>query len=389
VQMGRYDNALADIQSCQALEPREAKHHFSRFCILLALGQYDEAQAAYNHILSARLMNPMRLSSLAAKYVSDSLDSGRSWYAQDRPPLGKAFKRMHEAAKQYRQLAQRARRVVAEGFHPSFSPDGTALAYSRGVLGASGIEILHLETGKTRLLTVPGKDPSWSPDGLHILYVRDRQFLSMQDLTLLDEGRHQPWEQEEIWMIRADGTERPRFLAKGGWPNWSGDSKRIYYHSRLDNMVYSLATDTDNAKPEEVFACKARFPVVSPNENFIAFFAEKTGTLTIVDLTDKSVAASWSGPQLKMPTFICWSADGQRLAIGSYFQGGLWTYDLDTKEATKLVDGSFAWCGWSVPDMQRMAIERVYGTWHHEIWVADAVKDGVPVLIQEGVDLQE
>ena len=78
---------------------------------------------------------------------------------------------------------------MAEGFDPSFSPDGGHLAYSRGVLGASDIEVLDLE---------------------------------------------------EVWIIRADGTERPRFLARGGWPNWSGDSKRLYYHNRLDNMVYSI-----------------------------------------------------------------------------------------------------------------------------------------------------
>jgi serine/threonine protein kinase len=389
VQMGRYDNALADIQSCQELEPREPKHHFSLFCMRLALGQYDEAQAQYDRIVSSKLMNRMRLDSLAAKYVSDSLHSGRSWYAQDRAPQGKAFKRMHEAAGQYRQLAQRARRVVAEGFHPSFSPDGTALAYSRGMLGASGIEILHLDTGKTRLLTVPGKDPAWSSDGQYILYVRDRQFLSMQDLTLLAEGRHQPFEQEEIWVIRADDTERPRFLAKGGWPNWSGDSKRLYYHSRLDNMVYSISMDTENAKPEAVFACKARYPVVSPDEKFIAFVEERTGTLTIVDLADKSVAATWLGPKLRGATFICWSADGKRLAIGSYLQGGLRIYDTDTQEATKIVDGSFAWCGWSTPDMNHMAIERVYGTSHHEIWVSDALEDGVPKATRTNLDTPE
>ncbi len=137
-----------------------------------------------------------------------------------------------------RTVAKSARRVVAEGFHPSFSPDGMELAYSRGVLGASAIEILHLGTGKTRLLTVPGKDPAWSPDGRTILYVRDRQFLSIRNLTMPGQGKHQSWKQEEIWMMKADGNERPRFLAKGGWPNWSGDSKKLFYHSRQDHRLY-------------------------------------------------------------------------------------------------------------------------------------------------------
>ncbi|MBN2313162.1 MAG: protein kinase, partial [Sedimentisphaerales bacterium] len=240
MRMGKYEYALSDIQTCLKIQPGEPIYHFNMFCVLLALGNYENAQAEYDHILSSGLMNRIRLDCLAAKYVFDRLWSGGSWYPQDRPPEQTAFTGMHEAARQYGQLAGRARRVVDEGFHPSFSPDGIQLAYSRGVLGASGIEILHLITGKKRLLTVPGKDPAWSPDGQYIVYVRDRQVLSMKDLTLPSEGAHQPWEQEEIWIIKADGTERPRFLAKGGWPNWSADSNRLYYHSRLDNRVYSI-----------------------------------------------------------------------------------------------------------------------------------------------------
>jgi serine/threonine protein kinase/tetratricopeptide (TPR) repeat protein len=385
MQMGQYDYALADIQTCLKIQPREPIYHFNMFCILLALGHYEKAQAEYDNILSSGLMNRVRLDCLAAKYVFDRLWSGGSWYPQDKPPAKTAFTGMQEAAMQYDQLAGRARRVVAEGFHPSFSPDGTQLAYSRGVLGASGIEILHLSTGKTRLLTVPGKDPAWSPDGKYILYVRDRQVLSMRDLALPGEGVHQPWEQEEVWIIRVDGTERPRFLAKGGWPNWSGDSNRLYYQSRLDNRVYSISVEPNNTNSKEIFACESRFPVVSPDERFVVFTEKKSSTLKIVDLTDQSVAASWSGLNEKITeqSFICWSPDGKRLAIGCYWKEGLWIYDMDTEKATKIIDGSFAWCSWSAPDMNHMVIEHVYGPWHHEIWIADVVKDGIPMVIRK------
>jgi serine/threonine protein kinase/tetratricopeptide (TPR) repeat protein len=389
MRMGKYDDALGDLQACLQVRPRDPDYHFDLFCVLLALGHYEKAQGEYDDILKSGLMHPVHFDSLAAKYVSDRLWSGGSWYPQDKPPVGTAFQSMYAAARQYHQLAERARRVVPEGFHPSFSPDGAQLAYSRGVLGASGIEILDLGTGKARLLTVPGKDPAWSPDGQDILYVRDRQFLSMQDLALPGEEKPQSWEQEEVWIIRADGTDRPRFLAQGGWPNWSGDSKRLYCHSRLDKMVYSMSTDPNNPNPKEVFACETQFPVVSPDERFIAFIEKKSGTFKIVDLTDGSEAASWSGLGGNNLSFISWSADGKRLAIGCYWQGGLWVYDRDTNRATRILEGSFAWSGWSAPDMSRMVVERAFGAWHHEIWIADVAKDGVPVVARKKSDVQK
>lgn len=389
MQMGRYENALADIEKCREQEPNEPKYRFNRFCILLALGRYEEAQAEYDHILNSKVMNRFHFDLLAAKYVSDSLWNKGAWHPRNKLPLGKAFEKMHEAARQYHQLAQRARRVVAEGFHPSFSPDGTQLAYSRGVLGASGIEIRDLATDETRLLTIPGKDPAWSPDGQYIVYVRDWQFQSMQDLPLPGERAPQSWIQEEIWITRADGTGSPRFLAKGGWPNWSADSKRIYYHSRLEKRVYSIAIDPAYPNPQELLACESRFPVISPDETRIAFIERKTGVLKVVNPTDGSVTASWSRQERNHLTFLCWSPDGKRLAMSGFWQGGLWIFDLETQNATRVVNGSFAWCHWSTPDMRHMAIERVYGNLHHEIWIADAVQDGIPMVARPSSDGQE
>ena len=386
MQIGQYEYALSDIEACLNLKPRNPMYHFNRFCVLLAQGQYENAQAEYNDMIRLNLITPKHFDVLAAQYVSDSLWSRGTWYPDTTPPQGKAFDSLHKAAIQYHQLAKRAERVVAEGFHPSFSPDGSQLAYSRGEVGASGIEILELDTGKTKLLTVPGKDPAWSPDGQYIAYVRDRQFLSMQDLTFPGEGGHRSWEQEEIWIIKADGSERPRSLAKGGWPHWSGDSSKLYYHSRMDKMIYALSIDRDNAQPEKVFACKSHFPVVSPNGKFVAFFNEKT--VVIVDLVNEAVIASWEkhhrGPQMKL---MSWSKDSQQLAIGCFWQSGLWIYDIPTQHATQLVEGSFAWSDWSASNTGQMAMERV-NDWHHEIWITKGEPDHASGDIQMKSEVQ-
>ena len=151
----------------------------------------------------------------------------------------------------------------------------------------------------------------------------------------------------------------------------------------MDKKVYSISIDPNNTNPKEVFACSSKFPVISPDDKFIAFIDNKSGTLQVVDLKNNSVAASWSGPQGKINelSFICWSPDGKQLAIGSYLDEGLWIYNIDTKTATKIIDGFYAWCGWSAQDMSQMFIEHVFGSWHHEIWIADVGKDGMPVVI--------
>jgi non-ribosomal peptide synthetase component F len=69
--------------------------------------------------------------------------------------------------------------------------------------------------------------------------------------------------------------------------------------------------------------------------------------------------------------FSNWSPDGTKLSIGCYQDGGLWIYDMQTKEATKVLDGAYSWCAWSDPAGRRLAIEKVYAQWHHEIWVTD------------------
>ncbi|MFB0554734.1 MAG: protein kinase [Phycisphaerae bacterium] len=372
MRMGKYDRALADAKLCLKLQPQEEIYKFHLFCALVALGDYEKAQTEYDKILELDRMEQSRFNCSAAKYVFDSLCSGQSWYPQDKRPTGTAFEAMHRATEEYQQLAGIARRVVAEGFHPSWSPDGTHLTYSRGVLGASGIEILNLETSKTRLLTVPGKDPSWSPDGKYIVYVRTRQILSLKDLTSEPQGKHSAWEQDEVWIVRADGTDHPRFLARGGWPNWSGDSNRIYYHCRLDNKVYSVRPNPNNPESQEIFTCGYKLPVVSPDEKYIAFMTDAM-TFQIVDLADQSVVAHWSWPKEEgQYLFLTWSPDGRQLSVGFYRSGGLWIYDVTNKKASKIVDGSFSRCSWSSPDMRRIAIEKVYGQWHHEIWIADS-----------------
>jgi tetratricopeptide (TPR) repeat protein len=372
MQMGNYEKALSDARECVRLRADEKIYHLHTFYALVALGHYEEAKDKHEAIIKSDLMSKRNFNILAAKYVSDTLDAGLSWYPSERRPEGAAFGAMHESAEIYHQLAKKAKRVVPEGFHATWSPDGTELAYSCGILGFSGIEVVNLESGKTRLLTVPGLDPAWSPDGHHIAFTRLRQTLLLTEITAERTAQNPSLREREIWIIKADGTGDPELLSRGYFPCWSPDSKRVIYHSQPDMMLYSISIK-EGAKPTPIVRCPGYYPVVSPDEKYVAYGV--IGERRIVDLSTKSVVASWTAPPGSSTAFPNWSPNGQELSVGSYGNSGLWIYELDNekqiRKASKVLSGSFASCTWSRPEISRMVIQRVYGGLHREIWVAD------------------
>ena len=74
-----------------------------------------------------------------------------------------------------------------EVLHPSWSPDGSRIAFVSSLDGTAKIYVMNADgSGQTRLTNISGIDssPVWSPDGKHITFSREA----------------------EIYIINADGT---------------------------------------------------------------------------------------------------------------------------------------------------------------------------------------
>jgi len=365
MRMAKYEQALSDARECIRLNPNVGMYHFHSFCALVALGRYDEAKIKYDTITNSGTTGKWVFEYMVAQYVADMLGAGLSWYPDGHRPEGAAFLTMHTTSEQYKQLAGKAKRVVVNGSHPDWSPDGKELVYSRGILGRASIEVLDLKNQQTRLLTIPGYDPAWSPDGRYIAFTRDKRGLLVTELFAQSTSDDWSFGDREVWLIKADGSEEPWYLAEGYWPSWSSDSKQVFYHSALDNMLYAVSIE-QGTKPEPIAKCSSNYPTVSPDGKYVAY-SDIDGKGRIMGLSENSVITSLGMPPTVGSDIMNWSPDGHELSVGGI---GLWIYDLETKTASRIMDGIFfVWASWSRNSSRQFAFVRDFGG-RREIWVA-------------------
>ena len=180
-----------------------------------------------------------------------------------------------------------------QDLHPSFSPDGNRLVFSRfgGRSGRWEIWLANLVTGERKMIGF-GLFPDWSPDTSRdvIAYQRARQrgtrWFSLWCLELKNDEPLAPTEvavstnaaivapswspdgselafatviepsaagekgQQDVWVVRADGTDRRRLtdgVGTNATPYWSSDG-RVYFISDRGGTecVWSVAADGTN-----------------------------------------------------------------------------------------------------------------------------------------------
>jgi tetratricopeptide (TPR) repeat protein len=376
--LGQYEPALRDAEKCAELRPQDISFRHKLFAAYTALGRYDEAQREYEHFLSYPFLqehglggNPIYLRGVfglfSGKLVIESVVANRLWHGPRKPPNRAPYAFMYEVDAHCRNLHTQAKRLVAKGYDPAWSPDGRRLAYSHGVLSASGVAVLDVESGRTELLTTSGRYPAWSPDGRYIAFERVRRIWSAGSLATLSVrtwrggsrtwrpyGR-QPTHAREVWIANMETHEIER-LCKGTCPQWGRRSGCLYYTSPQNNTLYSVSPAHRDARPVEVLSPCGPSPVISPDERYIADHTFRE--LRIIDVASQEVVATWIAPPSPQGGLkVSWSPDNRELSIGGWdtSEMGLWIYDVETGEATQVLNGWWRSSPWA-PDSSKMAL---------------------------------
>ncbi|MBD3399636.1 MAG: hypothetical protein GF399_04825 [Candidatus Coatesbacteria bacterium] len=212
------------------------------------------------------------------------------------------------------------KRVLAEGYKPVWSPEGSRLAF------ADAFHPFDLV-----VLALDGERSVVARNLAHHDYVlsRDGALIAFRRMSL----RYDPW----IWTVDTSGAEKPHRLVKGIAPSWGPDGRRlcftsndyyIYEEARYRHGVYFV----DVADGAEEFVCPGYWPNWSPDGRTIAYNNE--GLILLMD-------ADGSNRRELIPgLYPEWSPDGRLLTYFKPADGyANYVYELETGDEVHIGTG--------------------------------------------------
>jgi Tol biopolymer transport system component len=217
---------------------------------------------------------------------------------------------------------------------PSWSPDGSKLAFASDAEGHSDIWVMDIDGSNAVNLTqdeAEDHSPAWSPDGHWIA------FASLRD------SRY--W---ELYVMRPDGADLQRLTwwedASDLSPSWSPDGTKIAFASKRDGNweIYTMDRDGGNLARLTDNPADDTNPAWAPDGSRIAFVSTRDGyaEIYVMSITGGQVTNISNAPYSSEhgPT---WSPDGGRIAFYSD-RDGSWNIHVmasDGSDVTRLTGG--------------------------------------------------
>lgn len=240
---------------------------------------------------------------------------------------------------------------------PSWSPDGTRIAFASNLGGNANFDIYVMNADGTRLQpvlkTVGGNfAPAWSPDGTKIAFQAQRSNATGWD----------------IFAVNLDGSdERPLIALPGNdeLPAWSPDGTKIAFQSSRGLGTDIFVADADGGNIRRLTDGNGRVhasPAWSPDSRQIAFESNRHQVIApdsgIPKAEPEIYVIDVDGAHLRRITHVgptalaskpTWSPDGRQIAFELYVEDFIFISSLYIVNA----DGSNLY---AIPNIPRKSI---------------------------------
>jgi Tol biopolymer transport system component/DNA-binding winged helix-turn-helix (wHTH) protein len=228
------------------------------------------------------------------------------------------------------------RQVTSDGqenIQPAWSPDGRYLAYVPSQHG--GIRIVPVSGGPARYLADEGDSPQWSPDG-RTLAVRE---ISSNPILLFERGA--------LALIDAAGgpavalTNKEKPPVNPSFPRWLPDGRHIVFASMPGTGHPSLwIVDSKSRELHEIQTGRTpRYPVISPDGRDL-YFADDTAS--VPGIWRARMGRDWKVESAEplnpsegaSPLYLTVSADGSHIAWSRQAgESAIWSVAVDAHGA--------------------------------------------------------
>jgi Tol biopolymer transport system component len=265
---------------------------------------------------------------------------------------------------------------------PSWSPDGSRIAFCRPVVGGAEAFVIDPDGSNEAQLTYgPGSvncPYDWSPDGKKILIVSDRAGT------------------RDVWVMYADGSS-PQQLTNTAHmdedPVWSPDGSTIAFARDTGSSVDVWLMEADGTNQRNITnrAREDGSPAWSPDGTKIAYTSTWAGDLDIwVMDADGSNPTNLTNAVMTLNSGPKWSPDGSKIAFQSNRDGDwdIWMMSPDGTDVGHLTNNPADEAGMSWESVNRAPVAvadradvRRSGTVAIDVLGNDSDPDGEPLQV--------